>query len=60
MPVPKRKTARTKRNMRRSHHALTPASLSECANCGEKTQPHHVCRNCGFYAKRTVVNIDED
>jgi large subunit ribosomal protein L32 len=46
--------------MRRSHHALTATGLGICQNCGEKTQPHHVCRNCGFYAKRTVINIDED
>lgn len=60
MPVPKRKTARTKRNMRRSHHALTASALGVCQNCGEKTQPHHVCPHCGYYSTRTVVNIDED
>ncbi len=60
MPVPKRKTSKTKRNMRRAHHAMTPPELRECPNCGERTQPHHVCSKCGYYKKRTAINIDED
>ncbi|MCL4136665.1 UNVERIFIED_CONTAM: hypothetical protein GTU68_056145 [Idotea baltica] len=34
MQAPKRKTSKSKRNMRRSHHALTAGQLSECSNCG--------------------------
>ncbi len=60
MPVPKRKTGKTKRNMRRSHHAMSPPTLTECQNCGEKTVPHRVCRRCGYYNTRTVLNVEED
>lgn len=60
MPVPKRKTGKTKRNMRRSHHALKAPTLTECPNCGEKTVPHRVCRSCGYYNVRTVLNPEED
>ena len=35
MAVPKRKTSPSKRNMRRSHHALKPAAFQECPNCGD-------------------------
>jgi ribosomal protein L32 len=44
MAVPKRKTSPSKRNMRRSHHALTPTKFQECPNCGELKLPHNLCR----------------
>jgi large subunit ribosomal protein L32 len=55
MAVPKRKTSPSKRNMRRSHHALTPDAHAECPNCGELKRPHHVCSACGHYDGREVV-----
>jgi large subunit ribosomal protein L32 len=55
MAVPKRKTSPSKRNMRRSHHALSPDAHAECANCGELKRPHHVCAACGHYDGREVV-----
>ena len=54
MAVPKRKTSKSVRNMRRSHHALKPASRAECPNCGELKRPHHVCPACGHYDGREV------
>lgn len=51
MQVPKKKTSKSKRDMRRSHHALTPVSYSKCANCGEPKLPHHVCSSCGIIAE---------
>lgn len=54
MAVPKRKTSKSVRNMRRSHHALKPASRTECPNCGELKRPHHVCPACGHYDGREV------
>jgi large subunit ribosomal protein L32 len=59
MAVPKRKTSPSKRNMRRSHHALTPVAGSECSNCGELKRPHHVCPSCGHYDGREVVKAEE-
>jgi large subunit ribosomal protein L32 len=55
MAVPKRKTSPSRRNMRRSHHALTAESRHECPNCGELKRPHHVCGACGFYDGREVT-----
>lgn len=57
MAVPKKKTSKSKRNMRRSHHALKTVSLVECANCGEKKRPHHLCEACGHYNGREVVEV---
>lgn len=55
MAVPKRKTSPSRRQMRRTHHALTSKNLSVCQNCGESKLPHHVCPHCGTYNKKQVL-----
>ena len=55
MAVPKKKTSKSRRNMRRSHDALKPETRLECSNCGELKRPHHVCAACGHYDGREVV-----
>jgi large subunit ribosomal protein L32 len=57
MAVPKRKTSPSRRNMRRSHHALTVASFQECPNCGELKQPHNLCNQCGHYNGREILPV---
>jgi large subunit ribosomal protein L32 len=56
MAVPKRKTSPSKRNMRRSHHALTAKQFQECPNCGELKLPHNLCAACGHYNGREIVS----
>lgn len=58
MAVPKRKTSPSRRNMRRSHHALTATQFQECPNCGELKLPHNLCGACGFYNGREVVAVE--
>jgi large subunit ribosomal protein L32 len=55
MAVPKKKTSPSRRNMRRSHHALRAPVYSECSNCGELKRPHHICTSCGHYDEREVT-----
>ncbi len=55
MAVPKKKVSPSRRNMRRSHHALKGSAYVECPNCGETKRPHHVCGACGYYDGREVV-----
>lgn len=55
MAVPKKKTSKSRRDMRRAHDALKPTNYVECPNCGEFKRPHHVCESCGHYAGRDVV-----
>ncbi len=55
MAVPKKKTSQSRRNMRRSHDALTPVNVQECPNCGSAKLSHHVCPSCGHYKGRQVL-----
>ena len=56
MAVPKRRTSRSKRDMRRANHdKISAPTLTRCSNCGEVTRPHRVCPACGFYDGQQVV-----
>ena len=56
-PVPKKKTSKSKRDMRRSHHALVAPNLVPCPQCHSKKLQHHVCPSCGYYEGRQVLSV---
>ncbi len=58
MAVPKRKTSKAKRNQRRANWKLTTPNLSKCSKCGELMMPHRVCKACGTYNKKVVVEAE--
>jgi len=60
MAVPKGKTSRSRRDMRRSHDALKTPAHSLCPQCREPKLPHRACRNCGTYRGREVIKVDEE
>jgi large subunit ribosomal protein L32 len=60
MAVPKRRTSRSKKGKRRSHHHLTPIQVQYCPRCEQPMLPHCVCANCGHYQTREVVAMDQD
>lgn len=60
MAVPKRKTTRSRRDMRRAHHdKVTAPNVIACPNCGDMMMPHRVCPACGHYKGRKVIAKDE-
>jgi large subunit ribosomal protein L32 len=60
MAVPKKKTSKSKRNMRRSHHALSKVNVVIDSQTGEYKLPHHVSLTDGTYNGRTVVVAKSD
>ena len=59
MAVPKKKTSKSRKNMRRAHDFLKPVTASACPQCHEPKLPHHVCANCGAYRGREIVPIEK-
>ena len=55
MAVPKKKTSKSKRNMRRSHHALKSATYIEDKSSGELRRPHHIDLATGMYRGRQIL-----
>ena len=61
MAVPKRKTTRSKRDMRRANHdRVTPPNAIPCPSCGDMMLPHRVCPACGSYKGRKLVGKAEE
>lgn len=57
MAVPKKKTNKSKRNKRRSHHARARLQLGKCPRCSELVPAHMTCLNCGTYRGREVIDV---
>ena len=60
MAVPKGKVSRQRRAKRRSSTwKLKVPGIIKCPNCGAFCMPHRVCKACGQYNGRTVINVEE-
>lgn len=60
MAVPKRRTSKSKKRKRRTHYKATAPTLNPCPKCGEPRRPHVACPNCGYYAGRKVLKIEDE
>ena len=56
MAVPKRKTSKSRRDQRRSHHRIKSVNIIEDKKSGEFRLPHHVDLKTGFYKGRQVFD----
>jgi large subunit ribosomal protein L32 len=54
MAVPKKKTSKSKKGMRRSHDKIPSPTVIYC-ECGEPALPHRACPSCGMYKGRQVT-----
>lgn len=57
MAVQQNRKTRSRRGMRRSHDALTNATLSVDQTTGETHRRHHVTAD-GFYRGRQVIEVN--
>lgn len=55
MAVPKSKISKSKRDMRRSHHALNTTNWVEDSHTGEAVRRHHIDLKTGMYKGRQVL-----
>ena len=57
MAVPKRKTSKSRRNKRRSHHKIRMANVVEDKKSGEFRLSHHIDLKTGFYNGKKILDI---
>jgi large subunit ribosomal protein L32 len=60
MPVPKKKRSRTRNKIRRASQKTGKPNVISCPQCGEPVLPHRICRSCGYYKGKSVVEIKAD
>ncbi|TWJ19628.1 50S ribosomal protein L32 [Geobacter argillaceus] len=59
MAVPKKKTSKSRKNLRRAHDFLTPSASSVCPQCKSTKLPHRACPACGTYKGKEVIKTEE-
>ena len=60
MALPKRRKSKCQTAHAKAHWLRTPApAMAECSHCGVLIRPHHVCDQCGYYARRQVIKVKE-
>ena len=55
MAVPKRKTSKSRRNKRRSHHAIKNVNVIEDKKSGEYRLSHHIDMKTGTYNGKQIL-----
>ena len=61
MAEPKRKHSSARRDKRRSANwKMTLPGLVKCPKCGAARLPHRMCKECGEYNGRTVVEVNKE
>jgi len=55
MAVPKRKTSKSKRNKRRSHHRISAINIIEDKKSGEFRLSHHIDLKTGIYNGKQIL-----
>ena len=59
MAVPKGKMSKSKIDMRKAQSwKIATPTLVACSKCGELMVPHKVCKNCGSYNKKVVLDVE--
>jgi len=57
MALPRHHMAKGKQGRRRSHLALKPKKLTACLHCKRMILAHAVCKYCGYYKGKEIINI---
>ena len=55
MAVPKRKTSKSRRNKRRSHHKIPLVNIFEDKKTGEFRLSHHIDLKTGLYNGKQIL-----
>ena len=56
MAVPKRKWSKARSRRSRSNWKVKSPVLVECPQCHELKTSHRVCKNCGYYNGREIID----
>ena len=60
MAVPKRKVSKARRDKRRSSVLkLDLPGMTNCPKCGEYILSHRVCKSCGSYGGKVVLQVKD-
>ena len=60
MAVPKKRTSKSRKGMRRAHDFIKyKAAITECESCSAIKLSHHICETCGYYRGIKILDVKE-
>ncbi|MEE8060737.1 MAG: 50S ribosomal protein L32 [Gemmatimonadales bacterium] len=59
MAVPKRRTSKSRKRLRRTHHKAAGMKTQPCPRCSEPKLPHRVCGTCGYYRGKKLIEVED-
>ncbi|MDR0898200.1 MAG: 50S ribosomal protein L32 [Oscillospiraceae bacterium] len=60
MALPKGKISKARKHSRQANWKISAPSIVKCPRCQKMKLSHRVCKHCGYYDGRNVLNISED
>ena len=57
MPLPKKRHSKQRGRKRRTHWKLSALNLAPCPQCKQLKIAHQICKVCGYYKGKQVVEI---
>ena len=57
MALPKKRHSKARGRRRRTHWKLKQTNLIPCPQCKQLKLAHQVCKICGFYKGKSVIEI---
>lgn len=58
MGNPARRFSKARTARRKANWKLSLPGIVECPQCHEQMLLHRVCKNCGYYRGKSVVEVD--
>ncbi len=58
MAVQQSKVSKMRVRIRKAANRYKGVAPTNCTNCGAPCLPHRVCKTCGMYGNRQVINIE--
>ncbi|MEP6688190.1 MAG: 50S ribosomal protein L32 [Gemmatimonadales bacterium] len=59
MAVPKRRTSKSRKRLRRGHHAAPSMATQACPRCSSPKLSHRVCESCGYYRGKKQIEVED-
>jgi large subunit ribosomal protein L32 len=59
MAVPKRRTSKSRKRLRRGHHSGKGMASQACPRCAQPKLPHRVCGSCGYYGGKKRIEVED-
>ena len=60
MALPKRRSSKARQGNREANKGLKAPAVVRCPNCQELMMPHRVCKACGFYGGKEIIETEDE